>query len=127
MGCFKMSTNVSSFDPSAQEWQGLILTPAAGQQIFSLYELDPELLGVRLAVKKSGCAGFAYDLSMAHQQLADDLVFTQDGGKLFVARDMMVYVDGTTVDYVSVGLNSMFTYTNPKAQDACGCGESFSV
>jgi Fe-S cluster assembly protein SufA len=39
----------------------------------------------------------------------------------------MPYVDGTVVDYVSEGVNKLFKFDNPRATDACGCGESFSA
>ncbi|EJW0603117.1 Fe-S cluster assembly scaffold SufA, partial [Escherichia coli] len=36
-------------------------------------------------------------------------------------------IDGTEVDFVREGLNQIFKFHNPKAQNECGCGESFGV
>ncbi len=48
----------------------------------------------------------------------------QNCGCLFSA---MPFIDGTEVDYVREGLNQIFKFHNPKAQNECGCGESFGV
>lgn len=57
----------------------------------------------------------------------DDTVFETDGAKLYVALQAMPFIDGTEVDYVREGLNQLFKFHNPKAQNECGCGESFGV
>jgi len=44
-----------------------------------------------------------------------------------VPLQAMPFVDGTELDYVREGLNQIFKFNNPKAQHACGCGESFGV
>ena len=121
------NNQVTSFDPNDESWQGLVLTDKAAAQINKLTSNDRSLLGVRLAVKPSGCAGFAYVLSMAKETSDDELIFKHLGACLFVPVEAMPYVDGTVVDFVSQGLNQMFQYNNPKVQNACGCGESFNV
>ncbi|MCG7499761.1 Fe-S cluster assembly scaffold SufA [Vibrio sp. Of7-15] len=121
------NNQVTSFDPNDESWQGLELTDKAAAQINKLTSNDLSLLGVRLAVKPSGCAGFAYVLSMAKETSDDELIFKHLGACLFVPVEAMPYVDGTVVDFVSQGLNQMFQYNNPKVQNACGCGESFNV
>jgi len=57
----------------------------------------------------------------------EDLVFEADGARLYVPLQAMPFIDGTEVDYVREGLNQIFKFNNPKAQHACGCGESFGV
>ncbi|HGY9610512.1 Fe-S cluster assembly scaffold SufA [Vibrio harveyi] len=118
--------SVDSFDPSSS-WQGLTLTDKAANQINKLLEKDESLCGLRLTIKPSGCAGYAYVLSIVDEVIADDLVYEHLGAKLFVPLDAMPYLDGTEVDFISQGLNQMFQYNNPKVQSACGCGESFNV
>ena len=49
------------------------------------------------------------------------------GAKLFVPLQAMPFIDGTEVDFVREGLNQIFKFHNPKAQNECGCGESFGV
>ncbi|KFC89840.1 SufA family iron-sulfur cluster assembly iron binding protein [Leclercia adecarboxylata ATCC 23216 = NBRC 102595] len=85
------------------------------------------MLGVRLAVKTTGCAGFGYVLDTVSEPAKDDLLFEQDGARLYVPLQAMPFIDGTEVDYVREGLNQLFKFNNPKAQNECGCGESFGV
>ncbi|WP_336998188.1 iron-sulfur cluster assembly accessory protein, partial [Leclercia sp. M50] len=54
-------------------------------------------------------------------------VFEHDGARLYVPLQAMPFIDGTEVDYVREGLNQLFKFNNPKAQNECGCGESFGV
>lgn len=66
-------------------------------------------------------------LDLTREPADDDLLFERDGAKLYVPLKAMPFIDGTTVDYVREGLNQIFKFNNPKAQHACGCGESFGV
>lgn len=51
------SVNAASFSPDDFVWKGLTLTESAAKQILNLVEADPEVKGLRLGVKQSGCAG----------------------------------------------------------------------
>ena len=46
---------------------------------------------------------------------------------IFVPNKDMPLLFGTEIDFVKVGLNSMFQFTNPNVKGECGCGESFTV
>jgi Fe-S cluster assembly protein SufA len=121
------SVNADSFSPEDFVWKGLTLTETAAKQILNLVEQDPEVKGLKLGVKTSGCAGFGYVMDLVKEPADDDLQFEQFGAKLFVPLQAMPFVDGTELDYVREGLNQIFKFNNPKAQHACGCGESFGV
>ncbi len=118
---------VQTFSMEDDPWQGVFLTEKAARQVNKLMAQDPQVKGIRLGVKKSGCAGFAYDLELAREVEADELHYERDGAHLYVPKDAISLIDGTEVDYVREGLNQMFKFSNPKAQAACGCGESFGV
>ncbi|NMC26298.1 MAG: Fe-S cluster assembly scaffold SufA [Serratia sp.] len=118
---------VGSFSLDDNVWQGVILTDAAAKQVKTLMTQDPDVKGLQLSVKQSGCAGFGYVLDLTKQQASDDLVFEHDGALLFVPLKAMPFIDGTEVDFVREGLNQIFKFNNPKAQHACGCGESFGL
>lgn len=122
-----MELHSETFNPADFAWRGLTLTPAAAAHIHELVAKKPEILGVRLGVKQTGCAGFGYVLDTVTEPEKDDLVFETDSAKLFVALQAMPFIDGTEVDYVREGLNQLFKFHNPKAQNECGCGESFGV
>lgn len=121
------SENVGTFSLDENVWQGILLSDNAVQQITKLMQQDPQVKGLQLGVKQSGCAGFAYVLDLTREPADDDLLFERDGAKLYVPLKAMPFIDGTTVDFVREGLNQIFKFNNPKAQHACGCGESFGV
>jgi iron-sulfur cluster assembly protein len=84
-------------------------------------------VGLRLAVKTSGCSGFAYAIEFADDVLPDDQVFESHGTQLLVDARSMPFLDGTQLDFVREGLNEGFKFTNPNSNAECGCGESFAV
>ncbi|MBP6115031.1 MAG: iron-sulfur cluster assembly protein IscA [Neisseriaceae bacterium] len=84
-------------------------------------------IGIRLAVRTSGCSGMAYVLEFADEANADDMVFEGFGVKVITDPKSHVYLDGTMLDYTKEGLNEGFKFENPNVTDECGCGESFHV
>jgi Fe-S cluster assembly iron-binding protein IscA len=50
------------------------MTPAAAEHIRGLTRKQPDLLGVRLGIKQTGCAGFGYVLDTVTQPDKDDLL-----------------------------------------------------
>lgn len=84
-------------------------------------------IGLRLAVKTSGCSGLAYALEFADEALPEDHVFDSRGLKLLVDARSLPFLDGTELDFVREGLNEGFKFHNPNAKANCGCGESFAV
>ena len=86
-------------------------------------------VGIRLAVKTTGCSGLAYVLEYVNEHTADDTTinYAQHGFSVIVDKRHEVYLSGMTVDYVRQGLNEGFEFSNPNERDRCGCGESFRV
>ena len=119
--------NVGTFSLNENVLQGLTLTDSAVKQIKNLMKQDEAVQGLRLGVKQSGCAGFGYVLDLVQEFETDDLVFERDGAKLYVPLKAMPFIDGTELDFVREGLNQIFKFNNPRAQHACGCGESFGI
>src|SRR5262245_59682439 len=105
----------------------IALTTAAADRVKTFLTRRGHGLGLRLAVKKTGCSGFAYVVNYADTIGADDLVFEDRGVKVIVDRDSLGYIDGTEVDFVKQGLNEAFRFRNPNVRGECGCGESFTV
>lgn len=84
-------------------------------------------IGLRLAVKTSGCSGMAYALEFADAADQDDLRFESHGVTLLIDPKSLPYLDGTELDFVREGLNEGFKFNNPNVKNQCGCGESFAV
>jgi len=103
------------------------LTESAATRIKNFLSSRGHGVGLRLAVRKTGCSGFAYVINYADDAQPNDLVFEDRGVKVFVDRDSLSLIDGTQVDFVKQGLNEAFRFRNPNVKGECGCGESFSV
>lgn len=83
--------------------------------------------GVRIMVVGGGCSGLTYDMDFEKEAQEGDEVFESHGVKVFVDPMSIVYLEGTTVDYVETFTFSGFHFENPNAQKSCGCGSSFTV
>lgn len=103
------------------------LTPAAADRIRNFIAARGTGLGLKLGVRKTGCSGFAYVVNFADQLAPQDLVFEDQGVKVFVDPESLALIDGTTVDFVKQGLSESFRFVNPNIKGECGCGESFTV
>lgn len=105
----------------------LTVTPKAARQIEKALAQRGGGFGLRIAVKTSGCSGYAYALEFAEAALPDDHEFQSEGVRLLVDARSLPMVDGTQLDWVREGLNEGFKFHNPNATANCGCGESFAV
>ena len=81
-------------------------------------------VGLRVSLKKVGCAGMAYTFDIAQELSSTDQVFEHNGAKLIVDTATLAYLVGATLDYAREGLKETFKFTNPNEKSACGCGES---
>lgn len=105
----------------------ITITEKAAERVEAFLANRGKGVGIRLAVRTSGCSGMAYEIEFADEVREDDTVFEGHGVKIVIDPKSLVYVQGTEIDYVKEGLNEGFKFTNPNAKAACGCGESFSV
>jgi iron-sulfur cluster assembly protein len=99
------------------------LTPAATGQIARLMAREGSQ-GLRIGVKKGGCAGMEYTMEYVSSVNPLDEVVEQDGARVMIAPMAQMFLIGTEIDY-EVGLvESGFKFRNPNVVEACGCGES---
>ncbi len=105
--------------------QAVTMTPAAATQIARLMEKDGHR-GLRIGVKKGGCAGMEYTMDYVTEQDPHDEVVEQDGARVLIAPMAQMFLFGTEIDYETSLLESGFKFRNPNVADACGCGESIS-
>jgi iron-sulfur cluster assembly protein len=103
------------------------LTESAADRVKSFLSSRGHGVGLRLAVRKTGCSGFAYVINYADEVNPSDLMFEDHGVKVYVDPSSIKLIDGTVVDFVKQGLNEAFRFLNPNVKGECGCGESFSV
>ena len=80
--------------------------------------------GLRLGVKKGGCAGMEYTLDYVDEVAQHDEVIEQDGARVLIAPMAQMFLFGTEIDYEVSLLEAGFKFNNPNVTEACGCGES---
>ena len=103
----------------------MTMTPAAAGEIRRLMAAsDGKVVGLKIGIKKGGCAGMEYTMEYAEQIGAHDEVVEQDGARILIAPMAAMFLLGTEVDYASGLLESGFKFKNPNVSEACGCGES---
>jgi len=106
---------------------GISLSEKAANHIQSFLDKRGKGIGLRLAVKTSGCSGMAYVMEFVDELEEGDEVFEDRGIKVIIDPKSLVYLDGTEIDFAKEGLNEGFKFINPNEKDRCGCGESFTV
>ena len=105
----------------------ITLTEKAATHVRNYLAKRGKGVGLRLAVRTTGCSGLAYVLEFADATTEGDAAFESHGIQVFVDPKSLAYIDGTELDYAREGLNEGFKFNNPNVKDACGCGESFNV
>ncbi|MEL6170002.1 MAG: iron-sulfur cluster assembly accessory protein [Pseudomonadota bacterium] len=99
------------------------ITPKAATQIRQLMEAEGHA-GLRIGVKKGGCAGMEYTMDYAAKVDPNDEVVESDGARVMIAPMAQMFLFGTEIDYEVSLLEAGFKFRNPNVADACGCGES---
>ena len=104
------------------------LTPAAEARIAELMSRAPEgAIGVKLSTPRRGCSGLAYSVDYVTEEVPFDEKISTPGGIFYVDGGSVLYLVGSTMDWVEDDFAAGFTFANPNAKGACGCGESFTV
>ena len=106
----------------------LNLTPSAEARIADLMSRAPAgTIGVKLSTPRRGCSGLAYSVDYVTEAKPFDERIDTAGGTLFVDGGSILYLIGSTMNWVEDDFTAGFVFANPNAKGACGCGESFTV
>jgi len=106
----------------------LTLTDAAAQRVKSIMaSKGPSVAGLKIGVKKGGCAGMEYTMEWAESAGKFDEVVEQDGARVIIDPQAVLYLLGTEMDYKVDKLSAQFVFNNPNQSSACGCGESVNL
>ncbi|ANZ22355.1 hypothetical protein ATN01_00600 [Buchnera aphidicola (Diuraphis noxia)] len=125
--------NINTYVPKKNEWKGISITKNAIKQILFLIESHSDNKGIRLSIKKSGCAGFRYTMTLIKKSESKkeknkkEITFFYQNIFICVYSNEMSLLEGIEIDFVKNNINKIFKFTNPKIERFCGCGESFSI
>ncbi|CAL4319230.1 Protein SufA [Buchnera aphidicola (Neophyllaphis podocarpi)] len=117
---------IESHKIKLNQWKGIQITSKALKQILYLTKKNNNQ-GIRINIKKSGCAGFRYTMELAKNQKIEEIKITYEKISIFIPIKITNIINGTKIDFIKEGLNKTFKFENPKITQYCGCGESFNT
>jgi iron-sulfur cluster assembly protein len=107
------------------------LTDAAATRIHEIMAQaskgEAPALGLRVGVKKGGCAGMEYTFDIAREIGKGDEVVTEKDATVVVDAKAVLFLLGTELDFRTDRFSSTFVFNNPNQVSACGCGESVEI
>ncbi|WP_337183022.1 Fe-S cluster assembly scaffold SufA [Shinella sp.] len=106
----------------------MTLTEAAANRVKAIVDnAGGDARGIRVGIKKGGCAGMEYSIDLVTEPNARDDLIELNGARVWVAPEAVLYLLGTQMDFEVTTLRSGFTFHNPNQTSACGCGESVEL
>lgn len=108
-------------------FQVMSVTDAAASRVRDIVVGREGARGVRVGVKKGGCAGMEYTVDLVTEPSAKDDHIEHDGAHVWVAPEAALFLLGTQMDFEKTTLRTGFTFNNPNQSSSCGCGESVEL
>ncbi|MGB7914817.1 MAG: iron-sulfur cluster assembly accessory protein [Rhodomicrobium sp.] len=106
----------------------LTLTDAAAERVNAVMaRSETPVAGLRVGVKKGGCAGMEYTMEYAAEVRPIDEVVEDKGVRILIEPSAILFLLGTEMDFKSDKLTSGFVFNNPNQTSACGCGTSVEI
>lgn len=105
----------------------MTLTDAAVARVSALMAQKPGVKGLKIGVKKGGCAGMEYTMTWAEEIGKFDEIIEDRGAVVLIDPAAIMYLLGTEMDFKIDKLASTFVFNNPNQKSACGCGESVNL
>lgn len=108
-------------------FQVMTLTDDAARRVGEIVAAREGARGVRVGIKKGGCAGMEYTVDLVTEPDPRDDHIERDGAHVWVAPEAALFLLGTEMGFETTKLRSGFTFHNPNQSSACGCGESVEL
>lgn len=106
----------------------MTMTEAAAARVNAIVgNSGPDAKGIRVGIKKGGCAGMEYTVDLVTEPYAKDDLVEFSGAKVWIEPSAVLYLLGTQMDFEQTQMRSGFTFVNPNQTSACGCGESVEL
>jgi iron-sulfur cluster assembly protein len=105
----------------------MTLTDRAAHRVREIVDARAGAQGVRIGVKKGGCAGMEYTVDLVTEANPKDDHVEHGGAHVYVAPEAALLLLGTQMDFETTTLRSGFVFNNPNQSSACGCGESVEL
>lgn len=123
-----MTETTTTTRPARARPAAVVLTQNAEARIAKLMgEAPAGAIGVKLSTPRRGCSGLAYSVDYVTEEVRFDEKIETPGGVFYIDGSSVLYLVGSVMDWVEDDFTAGFTFENPNAKGACGCGESFTV
>lgn len=108
--------------------RGILMSDAALRHVTALRNSQAKDLCLRVGVRQGGCSGMSYTMDFEDPSniRENDEVFDYEGFQVVCDPKSMLYLYGLMLDYSDALIGGGFQFTNPNANQTCGCGKSFS-
>lgn len=109
--------------------KGILMSEAALTHVKALRDKQAGDLCLRVGVRQGGCSGMSYmmDFEDPSNVGEHDEVYDYEGFKVVCDRKSLLYLYGLMLDYSDALIGGGFQFTNPNANQTCGCGKSFGT
>ena len=104
----------------------ITITKSAAKKIIELAAAEQKPSTIRMAIQGGGCSGFQYAITFDDFKDGDE-ISEFGAAKIFVDPMSLMYLDGSTIDWIESLDGSGFKIENPNASGKCGCGQSFDA
>ena len=106
----------------------ITITPKAVEELGKLLadRAKSSQAGLRLAVRRGGCAGWQYEMNVTNAEAGDHVV-ESGAARVIVAADSLQRLSGCEIDFSDDLTDAGFKIHNPHAARSCGCGTSFET
>lgn len=108
-------------------FQVMTITDAAADRVREIVDAREGARGIRVGIKKGGCAGMEYTIDLVTEPNAADDHIDHQGAHVWVAPEAALFLLGTQMDFERTTLRTGFTFNNPNQSSSCGCGESVEL
>jgi len=105
----------------------ITMTDKAADRVREIITTRENARGIRVGIKKGGCAGMEYTIDLVTEPNPKDDHIERNGADVYVAPEAALYLLGTEMDFEATTLRTGFTFRNPNQSSACGCGESVEL
>jgi len=124
---------INTYLPNKNMCKSISIGEKAVQQILFLINLNSDNIGIRLSVKKSGCAGFRYSMKLVtnsklkEEKKQEEIHFFYKNILIYILSKDIPFFEGVRIDFVKNNINKTFKFYNSRLDNFCGCGESFAI
>ncbi|NIH16714.1 MAG: iron-sulfur cluster assembly accessory protein [Buchnera aphidicola (Periphyllus lyropictus)] len=113
--------------PEKKKFIGIFITSKALNKILKIYKKKKNIIGIKINIKKTGCAGFKYTMKYCEKKKKSEISFSNYNISIFLPKKKIKLLDGLIIDFINKNFHKNFEFYHKNSKKKCGCGESFNI